>query len=145
MNNPDSVLVEVMDSMVRARWLQSYRSTESSDWHLVWTVDGARRARLLKMVCLSHGLGLNDLAAFRFDALCHGEASPAEDMEFFDRDGQVASYWREAVVELGFKGDKIRLLGMARVLIGWAPSSDTVISSEKNKSDVLEWFTEPPN
>lgn len=128
MNNPDRVLVDVMDSMVRAGWLQSYRSSESNHWQMVWTVNGARRARLLKIICLSHGLGDSERTAIQFDALCHGE-TPSPNMEPADVNELTASFWRESVAELGFKGDETRLLGMARVVIAWAPSSDSVISS----------------
>lgn len=128
MNNPDSVLVNVMDSMVQAGWLRSYRSLESNHWNMVWTVNGARRARLLKIICLSHGLGDSERAVIHFDALCHGE-TPSPNMEPADVNELTASFWRESVADLGIKGDEIRLLGMARVVIAWAPSSDSVISS----------------
>jgi hypothetical protein len=76
---------------------------------------------------LGYGLLDGDLNALMFDKLAHGESLPAG----FKLQGTLkpshARSWRDAIAEVGMRGNDDGLLTLGHIIDGWCPDASTRI------------------
>lgn len=117
----------VMELMLRAGWLRNFTFTDEKGFHLGWSGRGGKLAQSLKQIILSYGLIDDARTLLIFEKLAHGEQLPLGISIKGKLDAEDALLWREAVAELGLKGDADGLLVLCHIIDGWAPGAATKI------------------
>lgn len=115
----------VFDRMVGAGWIHHYTLTDGRGFHPAWTVKGAGRAAVIQKIIRAAGLDTDDRAPKAFDKLGHGEKLGI--LHVGELEANMAELWRDAVGELGLRGDDDGLLVFVHIISSWAPGSQTQI------------------
>ena len=120
-NEPRQIFTRILDLMLKAGWLHHHAYTEGKGFHLAWSVKGAARASGLSRIIQGCSLDEGDKTPLVFDILAYGERLPSGFSFLGDAPDEEKAAWREAVAELGLRGDEDGLLAMVHIVEGWKP------------------------
>lgn len=122
-----ALYTRVLDRMVGAGWLHRYTFTEGSGYRLAWTLDGGTKAIRLAGIIDAMGLEDGDRNAALFDKFAHGERLPDGFGILGDIPDAVTRDWREAVGEIGVRGDEDGLLILVHIVKRHEPGLETPV------------------
>lgn len=109
--------------MLEAGWLRSPAIAADGTIALNWTVQGAREAWLLKVICESYELHSPEVI-LKFDTDCHQRHNVAIGSLAMDG-ATVAIFWRDCIQSLNLPRTEEMLWELMDTALRWAPADES--------------------
>jgi hypothetical protein len=113
--------------MQKAGWIHNVIFCEKNGWRPVWTMLGAQRAGLLKIIIESQRLQDSDRAPVAFTVFALG-GSCAGNCSSTDRG--VLKFWRQCCEEIGLTAIGGDCLVFVRIILNWIPGEKAPVRFE---------------
>ena len=118
---------KIFGQMQKAGWLHEFFFCEENGWRPIWTMLGAQRAALLKVVIDSERLLESDRGPVAFTVFALGGSFAGNCPE--KNPGKV-KFWRQCCEEIGLTAIAGDCLVFARIILNWVPGEKAPVRFE---------------